>query len=142
MATVERDDQGNLVLIDPDAVAMIHAVEKHNCKLTLEANRDRVSHFRQRFIDRGDKADDVVIVLANVNDRNGAYLAGELMPGMDWQAIRDQGEIPFARGLAGRDGVQVFLNSFDDAASKKLGEFDGLAVVVVDHGVAEIFEST
>ena len=61
------------------------------------------------------------------------------MPGHDWQSYRDRGETPFARGLAGREGVRSFLEMIDREAMEKLRSFDGLAVVVVDHGVAEVF---
>ena len=139
MATVDQNEHGNLVLIDPECVAVARAVGKHNCKATLEMNADRVTHFRNRATERGDSDNDILIVLANVDDRNGAELASMLMPGHDWQQYRDRGEIPFARGLAGREGVQSFLEIVDTEAAKKLKASEGLAVVVVDHGVAEVF---
>ena len=73
-----------------------------------------------------------------VDDQNGAQLASVLMSGHDWQQYRDRGEVPFARGLASREGVQDFLGSVDEQAAEKLQSFQGLAVVVVDHGVAEV----
>ncbi|MCX6823153.1 MAG: hypothetical protein NTX91_04150 [candidate division SR1 bacterium] len=38
-----------------------------------------------------------------------------------------------------REGIEKIINGFDKAASKKLKKTTGVAVVVVDHGVAEIF---
>lgn len=62
-----------------------------------------------------------------------------LMPGTDWQAIRDQGQVPFARGLAGREG-QGMLDFLDaEAAGKR--HMNDLAVVVVDYEVADVFEA-
>lgn len=139
MAHLERDEHGELVLIDPDAVAMARAVEKHNCKLTFEMHGDRIAHYARRTIDRGDNAADVLIVVANVDDRYGSVLADALMPGADWSEFRERGETPFALGLAGRPGVQDFLDRIDEAAGKKLQHHAGVAVVVVDRGVAEIF---
>lgn len=139
MATVQRDENGQLVLNDPEALEVITAVGKHNCTLTFEANADRVSHFRQRFVDRRDDSKNVVIVIACVDDHNGKQLADALMQEHDWNQYRQRGEIPFARGLAGRQTVQEFLGFFDQQASDKLRGFDGLAVVVIDHGVAEVF---
>ncbi len=136
---VVREIDGQMVLDDPDAVAIIQAVGKYNCRNTLELNADRVAHFKNRISERGLTASDVVIVLLNVDDVHGGPLADTLMPGCNWQEIRDRGEVPFARGLAGRDGIQEVLNAFDQEAGKKLQDMSGVAVVVVDHGVVEVF---
>jgi hypothetical protein len=136
---IVREVDGQLVLDDPMATAVFKAVEKQNCKGTLELNADRVTHFKQRISERGLTAADVVIVLLNVDDTNGAVLADVLMPGHNWQEIRDRGEVPFARGLASRDGIEKTLTVFDKEAAAKLQGMSDVAVVVVDHGVAEIF---
>lgn len=134
-----RDVEGQLVLDDPAAEAMVNALSKHNCRNTLELNADRVVHFKKRLAERGMTADQAVIVLLNVNDVHGGPLADGLMPGHNWQEIRDRGEIPFARGLAMRDGIQEALDTFDTDAARKLKDMKEVAVVVVDHGVAEVF---
>ena len=138
-ATVRKVD-GHLVLDDPEALAVIKAVEKHNCRNTLELNADRIAHFKQRLVDRNMSADEAVIVVINVDDIHGGPLADALMPGHNWQEIRDRGEIPFARGLVVRDGIRECLEHFDFEAATKLHKMTGTAVVVVvDHGVAEVF---
>jgi hypothetical protein len=138
-AAIVRQVGGQLVLDDPMAVGVITAVGKHNCKATLEANADRVAHFKQRLSDRGMTAADAVIVLLNVDDPNGAVLADVLMPGHNWQEIRDRGEVPFARGLAMREGIQEALAALDPEAAAKLREMTEVAVLVLDHQVAEVF---
>lgn len=137
--TVVREVDGQLVLDDPVAVAVISAVEKHNCRNTFDMNADRVAHFKQRLADRGMTPDQAVIVLLNVDDPHGGPLADVLMPGHSWQEIRDRGEVPFARGLAMRPGIQEALAAFDKNAATKLQTITDVAVVVVDHGVAEVF---
>lgn len=136
---VVREVGGQLVLDDPIAGAVINAVEKHNCRNTLELNADRVEHFKRRLTERGMTPDQAVIVLLNVDDVHGGPLADVLMPGHNWQEIRDKGEVPFARGLAMRDGIQEALGAFDKDAATKLQSMSDVAVVVVDHGVAEVF---
>jgi hypothetical protein len=136
---VVRKVNGRLVLDDPDAMAVINALGKHNCKNTLKINADRVEHFKQRLVEHGMTAKQAVIVLLNVDDVHGGPLAEVLMPGCNWQEIRDRGEVPFARGLAMRDGIQKVLGTFDKDAAKKLEGMTSTAVVVVDHGVAEVF---
>jgi hypothetical protein len=136
-ATV-REIDGQLVLDDPDAVAVVNAIERHNCRRLFEINAERVRHFRQRAKDRGLTADDVVVALLAVDDPHGGQLAEVLMPGFDWQSIRDRGEVPIARGLAGRAGIQSALEMFDPQAAAKLREATEVAVVAVDCGVAEV----
>lgn len=136
---VVRMINGQLVLDDPVAMAVIKTIEKRNCRNTLTLNADRVTHFKQRLTDHGLTAADAVIVLLNVDDVHGGPLADALMPGYNWQEIRDRGEVPFARGLAMRTGIQDALETFDKEAAAKLQEMVEVAVVVVDHGVAEVF---
>lgn len=135
---------GTLVLEDPDALAMIKAVARHNCRLTFEGQAERVTHFKGRIAARGLSPDDVVIVLLNVNDSCGKMLADVLMPGQDavWQSMRDEGLVPFARGLAVREGIETAIATLDQEIGDKLGAMKGkVAVVVVDHGVVEAFEA-
>jgi hypothetical protein len=138
---VVHEIDGKLVLVDPDAVAIARAIGKRNCHHTLEINADRVVHFKQRLMERGMTASDAVIVLVNVDDVNGGPLANKLMPGTNWQEIRDRDEIPFARGLVTREGIQEDLDLFDQEAAKKLRDMTDVAVVVVDHSVAEVFSA-
>ena len=118
---------------------MIAVIGKANCKNILDLNADRVEHFKRRLADRDMTPAQAVIVLLNVDDVHGGPLADVLMPGYNWQEIRDKGEVPFARGLAMRDSIQEALGVFDKDAATKLQGMADLAVVVVDHGVAEVF---
>ena len=138
MATVERDANGNLVLVDPEAAAMIEVVNKHNCGLTFEANKDRIDHFRRRAVELGKSPREVVIVVANVDDPKGAILAEALMPGFDWGAIRALDQVPFARGLAMRDGVMEFAKLVDPNIDPGLDPVT-VQVVVVDFGTVQIY---
>lgn len=140
---IVREEDGQLIIDDPHALAVVLAVKKHNCKRTLLANAERVLHFLNRINELGKSPEDVVIVLLNVDDQNGAAIANALMPGHDWQQFRSRGETPFARGIANRAGIQSAIECFDEYAAKKLRELtDGVAVVVVDHSTAEIFRAS
>ncbi len=130
---------GETVLVDPVGYAVIQAVEKCNCKATFKMNLDRIKHFKDRIVEKGLDPKTIVIVAINVDDPHGGPIADVLMPGFNWQEIRDEGKIPFARGLAQRDGMKEILETFDKEASKKLETILENAVIVVDHGVAEIF---
>lgn len=136
---VVREINGQLVLDDPEAVAVIRVVGKENCRNTLKMNADRVAHFKHRLDERGMAAYEAVIVVISVDDVHGGPIAEALMPGINWQEFRDRGEIPFARGLAMRDDIREMLGTFDKEAAEKLRDMAVMAVVVVDHGVAEVF---
>jgi hypothetical protein len=129
---------GKLVLVDPDAYGVAKAVGKHNCKATLQMNKDRMVHFAKRVFEKGLKPKDVVIVVINIDDRYGE-LGEVLTPGVNWQEMRDRGETPYARGLAGREGIQSFLDEVDEDSAKKLRESDGIAIMVADHQFTEVF---
>ena len=132
---------GQFVLVDPVAAGVVKAVAEHNCGGTFTRNKDRIAHFIERARVLGKSADEVVITVINVDTPLGGPLAEALMPGFDWQAIRDRGEVPFARGLAGREGIQEVLDELYLPAGEVLRGVGGLAVVVVDYGVAAIFKA-
>ena len=143
-AHVTRDSQtGELTLHDPAAAVMMQAVAKHNCKATLAANVDRVAYFVDRVASLGRSPDDVVIVIINVDTQTGRPLADALMPGADWQPLRDAGQVPFARGLAVMTGVQKFVALIDADEAKRMQQGHGkLMVVVVDHETVAVFEAS
>lgn len=132
---------GQIMLDDPDAVEMVRAINRANLTGFRDQNRERIEYFRGRVKALGKTSEEVVIVLLNVDDPIGGKLASILMPDHDWQAYRDRGEIPIARGLAMRDGIQDALGAFDGLAAAKLKawDFKRPAVVAVDQGVAEVF---
>lgn len=138
---IVREVDGKLVLDDPDALAVVRAVAKHNCRALFDLNLERVAHFRDRVDVLGYNAETIVIVLINVDDGHGVILAEALMPGTNWDEYRSRGETPVARGLAVRAGVQDFVDVVDPDAGAKLRDHHDLAVVVVDHGVVEIFDT-
>lgn len=146
-ATV-REVDGQLVIDDPMALAMVRSIEKHNCRALFDLNRERVVHFVGRMQALKHNSKSYVIMLLNVDDPHGGPIADILMGPQPetWKAYRDKGEIPCARGLAMRDGIEELLTRFDRAAFEKLSAYDGgdldwPAVVVVDRGVAEIFSA-
>lgn len=143
-AHVERDADGNLVLIDPVGFAVMQAVARVNLDAIVEANAGRIKHFMERFRIRECTPDEICIVLINVDDEPvGREIANRLCPGMDstWEELRAQGMVPFARGLAGREFIQVAVELFDTYAAEVLKSVpDKLVVVVVSHGVANVYD--
>jgi len=134
-----REIDGQTVLIDPEGVAVVRAIAKLNCNKTFEANSGRVEHFKQRILQLDKNPKEVIIVVLNADDPHGGLLANHLMPNQDWDEYRKLGQVPFARGLAMRQGIQEFLDLLDKEAGDKLRQLEGVAVLVMDYGVAEVY---
>lgn len=100
---------------------------------------DRVEHFKNRITEKEMDPTTVVIVLINVDSPYGGEIAEVLMPGHDWQQYRDQGQIPFARGIVMKEDMIEMIALFDKEASEKITKIESVPVVVIDHSVAEIF---
>ena len=144
MDRVEMREGKPVLIPGPTTLGFIKGVERHNCRLTFEAQKDRVEHFKRRITELGKSPNEFVIVLLNVDDPHGRVLADILMPGQDamWQSMREQGQIPFARGLASREPIEHAVTLLDAEIGEKLkGMKDKAAVVVMDHGVVEAFEA-
>ena len=138
LAVVRKID-GQLVLDDPVALAVMRSVAKHNCRGMFNLSEDRVTYFKQRIADRGLNAEEMAIIFLNVDDVHGGPITDVLMPGANWQQYRDVGQVPIARGLVDREAISEIIFGFDPEAAAKLKETSGPAVLVVDHGVAEVF---
>ncbi|HSX00589.1 MAG TPA: hypothetical protein VLH38_06160 [Patescibacteria group bacterium] len=107
----------------------------------FRANAERIWHFKQRAEELGRGGQDTVITLINVDDPVGGMLADVLMPGHDWQRYRDAGELPIARGLAGKDGIPEFLEAAGyNVAAAELAGASELMVVVLDAEVALVLD--
>lgn len=132
---------GKTVLIDPIGYALLQAVNKSNCKTTFDTHAERIEYFKKRVTEKKLDPKTVVITVINVDSPYGTDIAEALMPGFDWQQFRDKGEVPFARGLAMKEGMVEMIAVFDKEAAKKIDEVEGIPVIVVDHSVAEIFSA-
>jgi hypothetical protein len=130
---------GKTVLVDPVAYAFMQAVNKANCENTYLAQIERLQHFKNRISEKGLDPKTVVINLINVDAPYGGEIAEALMPGYDWQQHRDKGEIPFARGLAMREGMIEIIALIDKEVAEKIRNMEEVPVIVVDHSVVEIF---
>ena len=145
-ARVEERD-GQLVLVDPAAMGLLAAVQtvnrrraKEGCSITFRANGERIAHFVRRIEERGQSSKDVVIVLVRVDDSHGGPLSEELMPGYDWAPVRSGGAIPYARGLAMRDGIEDVVKLIDPEVGVRFRTMtDAPVVVVVDFETCDVF---
>ncbi len=137
---------GQLVLVDPVAEAVFEVVAAHNrgidrqnCLATVKAHADRVAHFAQRVGALGLSPRAALIVLLNMDEPFGALIGNNLMPGHDWAPYRERGEVPYARGLAERAGIEAWIEDPRPGAGRELADIEGLAILVIDHGAIVSF---
>lgn len=105
-----------------------------------DACRRFLAHFARRAIERGDPPGRVAIAVLEVDDPLGRAVADLLMPGFDWQAIRDRGEAPIGYGLAGREGLQNLVDAYDPRLGVAVREAPAghLPVVIVAGGTVAV----
>jgi hypothetical protein len=115
---------------------------RNGCDHTYLINEDRIDYFQSRVAELGKNPAAVVVVVINVDEPSGfgRNLAESLMPGADWQSMRDLGQVPFARGLAERAGIAEAIGKFfNPAVAEAVREYSGVPVIVVDHGIIAVY---
>jgi hypothetical protein len=134
---IEKD--GKLLLIDPDAHAMVTAVNKHNCNNTYLFKKDRVEYYYQRIKDKRIDPSTVTIVICNVDEPFGELVADATMPKYNWDEIRSKGETPYAIGFVYKEGIIPMISVYDLESCEKLKSIKDYSVLVSDYGVIEVF---
>ncbi len=69
-------------------------------------NRDRLAELALRAKAKETKESKFVVICIDANDSTWTPLVDILMPGHDWQSMRNRGEHPFARGVVPRGLVE------------------------------------
>ena len=151
-AYLTQDEQGRLLLVDPDAVAVAQVVEEHNrpsrkeqCRKVLELNQERVTYFQQRLHQLQRSPQEVAICIINVDDLPyGREITKLLMPGQDelWQRFREQGQTPFARGLSDRAFLTKCAQMVDPHEAEKLTVLPPDATVVFTFDASTVLITT
>jgi len=136
--TVHRIN-GEIVLDNPSALIQMRALKKKKCLGTLKENIERVNDFILQMKSPLISSEEVCIIIISADDCNGKDVVEALMPNHDWQPYRDKGQIPYARGIVNRQGIESVLNIIDKGAAKKLQDLSGIAIVIIDHESTEVF---
>lgn len=106
----------------------------------FQPNRERLEHMAFRATKKGLARDEFITVAIDVDDPSWSEVVETLMPGCDWQAIRDRGEKPVARGTVLVGSIVDFLCQVcPDIAPALTGELpQGIvrAVVMADGGAS------
>jgi len=80
---------------------------RHNLFL---ADQFRLEQFAYRAVNELNHAPhNIFIVCIDVDDTAWTELVDVLMPGYDWQSIRDQGQKPVARGIVQAEGMIDYI---------------------------------
>lgn len=78
--------------------------------LFFQPNRERLEHIAFKATKRGLAPNEFIAVAIDVDDPSWSEVVNTLMPDHDWQAIRDRGEKPVARGTVLGDGIIDYLS--------------------------------
>lgn len=109
----------------------------------FDDSAQRLSDMAYRAIhELGKNPEDIVMVAIHVDDPEWTFVADALMPGCDWQPLRDRGEKPIARGSAMADGICEMLSELvpDLAETIAAGPPDRhLFAFVMDGGGASVY---
>lgn len=121
-----------------------YQTSKNNCILTLMTGMNRVKHYRNSFHELQLNPNDFVIVLIHADDFHGGQIIKSICQnsGDFSEKTSTPGKIKYFSGILGRPGLDDLLAIFDEDAAEKLKQTDGLAAVVIDYGVAEIYNSS
>jgi hypothetical protein len=77
--------------------------------LLFHQNKDRLEHMAFRATKKGMAREEFLTIAIDVDDPYWSDLVENLMPGQDFQAIRDRGEKPVARGTVYTDVIIDYL---------------------------------
>jgi hypothetical protein len=106
-AKVVTGPNGELVLDDPDGLAVMQAVRRYNM---YHGQRDGLSRLearaRQKQAETGLR---FAVICINMDDPVWSGLGEHLMPGHDWDQYRKRGEMPFALGVVPIDIITQVL---------------------------------
>lgn len=110
-------------------------------QILYDLNRQRLAELAFRAIQRGRKNDEIMIVCIDVDDPVWSFLVDELMPGYDWQSIRDRGEKPVARGSVSAIMAELLSDFVPNLAQALVGPPPSghVRVAVLGAGGASIY---
>lgn len=117
------------------------AMQKAACKNTFALNKEKIGFYKKMTEERSLSPKEFVIVVVNADDVIGGKFAEYFVPDTNWDVLRKNGNIPFASGIVMKKGMADIIQLFDTETSKKLREKSDMSVVIIDHGVAEVFDA-
>lgn len=113
----------------------------------IEPQRERLEHMAFRQIKNGLRNDEFVAIAIDVDDPTWTHFVKILMPGIteeDWQAIRDKGEKPVARGTVMAKGLLENLSNLvpdiKHALTDELPK-DVVRLIVLADGGASVYHT-
>ncbi len=135
-----RFENGKYILEDPIAYEMFKTAAKINCRNTVLLHKERIFYFINRIKELKHIPESILINIINVDAMYGKELADVLMPNYEWNEIRNQGQVPFARGLSKREGMIDIIYYLDSKVAERITKIK-TAIFVCDHGVVECFDA-
>lgn len=126
--------------IIPKSAQLSEAAEFRN---TMYINSmSRLQHIAWRALNVHNLANDKFVIVCIEVDSRWRPIVDQLMPGQDWQAIRDIGEEPMARGSAMWGICEVVAEELPDIAdvALEMPPKGKVKVIVLSEGGGTIYE--
>jgi hypothetical protein len=112
-------------------------------ELIYQDSKDRLEHMAFRAIKKGLRRDEFIMVAIDVDDSSWTEVVDLLMPGYNWQEIRDRGEKPIARGSAMAAPLLKYLGAvvpdIETALTGPLPERAVRTIVMAEGGASVYF---
>lgn len=107
----------------------------------FQPNKERLEHMAFKATRKGLTPSEFVAVAIDVDDPSWTEVVEHLMPGYDWQAIRDRGEKPVARGTVQSGIIDYLCDVVPDIAPALRNELPSGAVraVILAEGGASVY---
>lgn len=111
--------------------------------LIFQDSRERLEHIAFKTIRKGLLPNQFLMVAIDVDDPSWTDVVEALMPGHNWQEIRDRGEKPIARGSAIAEPLVRYLSAavpdIETALTGPLPERVVRAIVMAEGGASVYF---
>lgn len=112
-ATV-REVNGQAVIDDPQGLAVLGAIERHNL---YRADPDATERLEARAREKTEQTNKPFgVIMIDVDVPDFADMAEALMPDHDWDSYRGRGEKPVARGCVPRELLVEMVNAVREDA--------------------------
>jgi hypothetical protein len=129
---VYLDDAGNPVAYCP--VDGLGITDLQRAEFYM-ANRTRLDQLADRADEKtAETGVQQAVVCIDVDDPTWAFVLDILMPGFDWEAVRDRGERPVARGVVPRQLIEDLVRECYPAGTADLAAAPGVCVAVLAAG--------
>jgi hypothetical protein len=126
--------------IERSTALLIQQEKQRKCRVVFAVNAPYIAHLKAEMGRMAMTTREWFIIIVNADDRVGQLLIGFLPSGLDRQEVPGRGQMSFARAIAKKESFQDMIATLNKEAAAKLQTISGMAVVIMNEEVIEVFE--